>query len=57
MDPKHPYIKLVLKEFYERDHEGDDRAVLKFREMHWILSARREVKKIITNYYCFTLLN
>ena len=57
LDPKHPYTKLVLKEYHEIDHGGDDRAVWRSREKYWIPQARKEVKKIRSKCYRCRLLN
>ena len=57
LDPKHHYTKLVLKEYHEIDHGGDDRAVWRSREKYWIPQARKEVKKIRSKCYRCRLLN
>ena len=57
LDPEHPYTKLVLKDYHERDHGGDDRAVWRSREKFWIPQARKEVKKIRSKCYRCRLLN
>ena len=56
LDPKHPYSKLVLKEYHDLDHGGDDRAVWKSREKFWIPQARNIVRKIRANCYRCKLL-
>ena len=56
LDPSHPYTKLVLKNFHEQDHGGDDRTVWKSRAKYWIPQARREVRKIHKDCYRCKLL-
>ena len=56
LDPEHPYTKLVLKEYHEKDHGGDDRAVWRSREKFWIPQARRIVKRIRSQCYRCKLL-
>ena len=56
LDPKHPYTRLVLKDYHELDHSGDDRTVWKSRVKFWIPQARRIVRNIRKECYRCKLL-
>ncbi|MCP3850322.1 MAG: hypothetical protein GY694_08820 [Gammaproteobacteria bacterium] len=56
LDHNHPYTRLVLKDFHEEGHCGDDRTVWKSRVKFWIPQARRIVRKIRKECYRCRLL-
>ena len=46
LDSKHPFVRLVVKEYHEKDHAGDDKVLWQLRVKYWIPQARRLVRKI-----------
>ena len=46
LDYHHPYVKLLLKDFHDEEHAGDDKVVWKSRTRFWIPHARKLVRAI-----------
>ena len=57
LDPKHPYVRLLIREYHEKEHAGDDRVLWQLRAKYWVPQARRLVRKIRKDCIRCRLLN
>ena len=56
LDPKHPYVKLILRDFHEKEHASDDKVMWQVRTKFWIPQARRLIRSIRKGCYKCRLL-
>ena len=46
LDPRHPYVKLLLRHLHESEHASDDKVLWKLRVKFWVPQARKIVRSI-----------
>ena len=46
LDHSHPYVRLVLRDYHEREHAGDDKVLWQVGSRFWIPQARKVIRGI-----------